>query len=139
MKIYFAGSIRGGRDDAGFYAKLIEVLQQYGTVLTEHIGLKTLTDNGEQRPPEEIFERDTAWVKEVSVVVAEVTQPSLGVGYEIGLAESLRIPVLCLFRTSSDKRLSAMISGNTYCVVKKYDSIDDAVRILAEYFKKTAK
>lgn len=37
-KIYFAGSIRAGRDDADLYAKLIKLLQKYGTVLTEHVG-----------------------------------------------------------------------------------------------------
>ena len=37
-KIYFAGSIRGGRNDADLYAKLIKLLQKYGTVLTEHVG-----------------------------------------------------------------------------------------------------
>ena len=37
-KIYFAGSIRAGRDDADLYAKLVKLLQKYGTVLTEHVG-----------------------------------------------------------------------------------------------------
>ena len=38
MKIYFAGSIRGGRDDAEIYSQIIEFLQGYGQVLTEHVG-----------------------------------------------------------------------------------------------------
>jgi hypothetical protein len=37
-KIYFAGSIRGGRDDLALYQRLIAYLQSLGTVLTEHIG-----------------------------------------------------------------------------------------------------
>ena len=36
--IYFCGSIRGGRDDAAFYAKIIQHLKQHGDVLTEHVG-----------------------------------------------------------------------------------------------------
>ncbi len=39
-----------------------------------------------------------------SVLVAEVTQPSLGVGYEIGRAVAMGKPILCLFRPSADKR-----------------------------------
>ena len=37
-KIYFCGSISGGRDDAELYAKIIKYLQSYGQVLTEHVG-----------------------------------------------------------------------------------------------------
>ncbi len=59
MKIYFAGSIRGGRDDQELYNALIAELQKYGTVLTEHIGDKALTGMGEtKRTDKEIFDRD---------------------------------------------------------------------------------
>lgn len=37
-KVYFAGSIRGGRTDAGMYARIISYIQQTDTVLTEHVG-----------------------------------------------------------------------------------------------------
>ena len=49
MKIYFAGSIRGGRDEkyAEIYSQIIEFLQGYGQVLTEHIGKKDLNTMGE--------------------------------------------------------------------------------------------
>jgi len=39
-----------------------------------------------------------------AVVVAEVTQASLGVGYEIGRAVAMNKRILCLFRPSPDKR-----------------------------------
>ena len=38
MKIYFAGSIRGGRDDAVVYEAMITWLRSFGEVLTEHVG-----------------------------------------------------------------------------------------------------
>jgi 2'-deoxynucleoside 5'-phosphate N-hydrolase len=47
MKIYFAGSIRGGRDDKELYLDIIKWLGKYGTVLTEHIGDATLSALGE--------------------------------------------------------------------------------------------
>ena len=37
-KIYFAGSIRGGRVDAALYQRIIQYINQTDTVLTEHIG-----------------------------------------------------------------------------------------------------
>ncbi|MCA9356116.1 hypothetical protein KC852_01165 [Candidatus Nomurabacteria bacterium] len=47
MKIYFAGAIRGGREDAELYAKVIEILKKYGTVLTEHLGDTSITSAGQ--------------------------------------------------------------------------------------------
>ncbi|XP_076454388.1 5-hydroxymethyl-dUMP N-hydrolase-like isoform X2 [Babylonia areolata] len=59
----------------------------------------------------EIHDRDMDWLKQSDVLIAECTQPSLGVGYEIGRAVDLNKKVLCLFRPESGKRLSAMIRG----------------------------
>jgi hypothetical protein len=48
MKIYFAGSIRGGRDDASLYLRLIAYIQEnFGEVLTEHVGDAALQSFGE--------------------------------------------------------------------------------------------
>ncbi len=135
MKIYFAGSIRGGRDDQNLYFSIINELQKYGTVLTEHIGDKELTGLGEvKRTDKEIFDRDMEWVKEADLVVAEVSTPSLGVGYELGQAESMNKPVMCLYRETEGKRLSAMVVGNEYFKLNIYRNLDDIVRILKTYF-----
>jgi len=110
MKIYFAGSIRGGRQDVTLYSEIIDLLQQYGQVLTEHVGE---VDRGEDRHSDvAIYHRDMTWLKESNVVVAEVTVPSHGVGYEIARAETLNKPILCLHRPSQGRHLSAMIAGN---------------------------
>jgi len=132
--IYFAGSIRGGRDDALIYAQLIEKLKEFGHVLTEHVGSSNLTDDGEEAVPRAIHDRDLEWVNASSVVVAEVTTPSLGVGYEIGRATQWQKPVLCLFRTGTSRSLSAMISGCPDVTVREYAKVDDVDRILEEFF-----
>ena len=74
------------------------------------------------------------WLNESDMVIAEVTQPSLGVGYELGWAEGKK-PIICLYREQEGKRLSAMISGNKNMTVFKYKDLDDAKGILDEYFK----
>ena len=87
MKIYFAGSIRGGRQDAELYRKVIAALKEKHQVLTEHVGdlsLSTVEDKGDKA----IYEQDTAWLRECDMVVAECTQVSLGVGYELAYAEA---------------------------------------------------
>jgi len=135
MKIYFAGSIRGGRDDRQIYMDIISHLQNYGQVLTEHIGSASLTSMGEGGITDEyIYERDMEWVKEADIVVAEVTQTSLGVGYEIGWADGKK-PIVCLYREQEGKRLSAMLTGNKNLTVFNYVDLDDAKKVLDEYFK----
>jgi nucleoside 2-deoxyribosyltransferase len=135
MKIYFAGSIRGGRDDKDLYAQIIQKLEAYGTVSTEHIGDSELTTFGEQDSTDiDIYERDMNWLRESNIVVAEVTTPSLGVGYEIGQMESKK-PILCLFREQAGRRLSPMIGGNAHLQVQEYKTIEDIDSILDSFFK----
>jgi len=135
MKIYFAGSIRAGRDDAGLYLQLINHLQQYGKVLTEHVGDKDLQHSGEQgMTDKDIHDRDMDWVLESDVIVAEVTTPSLGVGYEIGRALENGKRILCLYRPQDGKRLSAMIGGSPAVTNTRYHTIDEARQVIDVYF-----
>ena len=137
MQIYFAGSIRAGREDQELYYQLIQGLQGHGQVLTEHVGDPDLTQWGDDGPSDRIiFQRDMGWLAEAEVMVAEVTIPSLGVGYEIGRAEAMGIPVLCLYREQDGRRLSAMVSGNPKVTVAEYTTVQDALdhtdRFMAE-------
>ena len=102
MKIYFAGAIRGGRKDVQLYEKLIAYLGEKGQVLTEHVGSLGIESIGEIfRKDEDIYNRDIKWLQSANIVVAEVTTPSLGVGYELGIAEKLNIPIFLYEESSS--------------------------------------
>jgi len=124
MKIYFAGSIRGGREDKESYSQIIAHLQKYGEVLTEHVGNTNLTESGENLQDYSIYERDMSWISEADILVAEVSTPSIGVGYEIREAEREGKDTICLYRNSSEKKLSAMISGNDKLKIVRYDSLE---------------
>ena len=127
MKIYFAGAIRGGRDETDIYKKIITYLSSKAEVLTEHVGSSVLMTIGEtNRSDREIFMRDMEWLQSADLIIAEVTTPSLGVGYELGIAEKLNIPVLCLYRPIKGKRLSAMLSGNEKFNCEAYQTFDEA-------------
>lgn len=126
-KIYFAGSIRGGREDAALYLQIIEYLKTFGEVLTEHVGDTNLTDLGDDGPNDKfIHDRDLGWLQSAQVLIAEVTSVSMGVGYEIGRAVESGKKVLCLFRPASGKKLSAMIAGCDELELVKYNSLDEA-------------
>ena len=130
MIIYFAGAIRGGRADQALYLQIIELLRGYGTVLTEHIGDAALTPSGEGQSDRFIHDRDLDWLRSADVLVAEVTTPSLGVGYEIGRCIEWGKPVICLYRPGEGRRLSGMIAGCSGAIVKEYHVIEDIAPIL---------
>lgn len=134
MKIYFAGSIRGGRADAALYSAIIAYLKTLGQVLTEHVGDTGLTEKGDDGPDDvSIYRRDMAWMNDCDVVVAEVTQPSLGVGYELGVAEHLEKPILTLFRPSKGVTLSAMVAGCPAVSVAEYETLDQAIHAVDNF------
>lgn len=136
MKIYFAASIRGGRDDRELYLEIINLLSNFGQVLTEHIGDQGLSVFGENESTDEyIYKRDIMWLKQADVVVAEVTTPSLGVGYELAKVEGTK-PLLCIFRQQSGRRISAMISGNKNFKLRVYKNLSDLNHIFNDFFNK---
>jgi len=132
VKIYFCASITGGRDDASIYRVFIDDMKKYASVLTEHIG--NLDILGEKHVDDrEIHDRDLAWLYEADIVIAEVTQPSLGVGYELGRATEWGKPILCLYRPSTGKRLSGMIAGSDGIELKSYQDPAQALTFIREY------
>ncbi|XP_018118259.1 2'-deoxynucleoside 5'-phosphate N-hydrolase 1 [Xenopus laevis] len=139
LRVYFCGSIRGGREDQALYERIVRELRRYGTVLTEHVARPEIGVRGEDAEAlgdKFIHDRDMDWLNQADVVVAEVTQPSLGVGYEIGRAVDMNKRILCLFRPSSGRALSAMIRGahnGKNVLVTNYDPAELA-RILDQYF-----
>jgi hypothetical protein len=111
VKIYFSGSISGGRAHEAIYQHVVARLQAQGhTVLSAHVADPIALEAEKDMLPRDVFERDSNWVKECEAMVAEVSTPSLGVGYEYGLAVQLGQPVLCVYR--SGLRMSKMITGN---------------------------
>lgn len=131
MKIYFSGSIRGGRSDADLYRQLIRELATYGKVLTEHVGSSELEENLSDR---QIHDRDIEWLKEADIVIAEVTIPSLGVGYEIAKAISFNKPIYCLYREQKEESVSAMIKGSPEVNCYAYSKPSEVVAIFRDIF-----
>ena len=137
LKIYFAASIRGGRKDQNRYNELIRFLSSKVEVLTEHVGDSSLEQTGEQNlSDKEIYQRDLEWLESADAVIAEVTNPSLGVGYELGIAEKLGKPILCLFDDGNHNcNLSAMISGNHKITTFRYTSLDQAKKEIVSFIE----
>jgi len=136
MKIYFSASVTGGRNDAPIYSEIVRMLKTYGEVLSEKNGDLALTSLGDTDiTDEDIYKRDIRWLKESDVIVAEVTTPSLGVGYEVASASFLGKKVLCIYREIPQKRVSAMIRGDKKLIVKMYKTADELKIIFDNYLK----
>lgn len=129
-KVYFAGSIRGGRADAELYGRVIRHIQKENIVLTEHIGDLSLSKlEGVENSDVAIYEQDTTWLREADLLIAECTTPSLGVGYELAYAESHNIPVH-IFYDKSRTRLSAMLAGDKYFHIYPYVGEEELLQMV---------
>lgn len=138
-KIYFACSITGGRDFAHVYEGMVDHIKAEGhKVLCElfaqkdvdpGIGLmRDLTANG-------VWEADLAWVKESQAVIAETSQPSFGVGYEIAKAHQWNKPVLALYSPQPGRKLSPMISGSPNVQVAEYTTPEEAHSAISAFLR----
>lgn len=103
-------------------------------MLTEHVG-RAVPDS--DLDDSAIHDRDLGWLRSADAVVAEVTIPSLGVGYELALAETWGKPVLALHRPERGP-LSAMISGAPGIEVAAYGSLEDAALAVAGFLRRRA-
>ena len=136
MKIYFACSISGGRKDEEIYKKLVKVMISMGIeVPTAHIAETGIEEIDALEKAEDIYQRDVNWIEESDLLVAEVSTPSHGVGYEIGYALDQGMPVLCLYNKAVV--VSKMITGNNHpqLIVKAYQDWQDAGKILRDYLQ----
>lgn len=134
IKIFFAGSIRGGRQLIPTYQYIISFLKSRNyTVISEHVAASGLEKVEAKMTEQEIYEKDANWIEESDRVIAEITVPSIGVGYEICHAVKHKKPVLCLYETGA--KASAMVLGNStgYVSAKEYSDKKQLEEILLDF------
>ena len=134
MKIYFACSITGGREDELVYQAIVGALKADGhQVPTAHLAHPEVMTLEAVIDPEQVYTRDIAWIDASDALIAEVSTPSHGVGYEISYALGREIPVLCCYRQG--KRVSKMITGNTspYLQARSYRSTVEVAQLVADF------
>ena len=124
--IYFSGSISGGREDVAIYRRIVSALENSGhEVFAGAVTSDSVGNGGEPLEARHIFERDLGWIAGVAarrgLLVAEVSRPSIGVGYEIAAARyRFNIPVVCLYRPAFTRRCSGMVAGDPGIRVIEY-------------------
>ena len=134
MKIYFACSITGGREFESVYQQMVAALVQDGhQVPTAHLAESGVGALEAGIDPLTVYARDVDWIRASDVLIAEVSVPSHGVGYEIGFALGIGKPVLCVYQAG--RKVSKMITGNpdANLQVKVYQDLADATRAIREF------
>ncbi len=135
-KIFLSGSIRGGRQLLETYRFMYDVLGEAGAeVLSWHVADPDLEETESKMTEREIYARDIGLLAKSDALIAEVTVPSTGVGYEICRALARKIPVLCLHRPSA--AVSAMVLGNPGPLLEVRTYSNDAVlnEIIVEFIR----
>lgn len=133
MKIYFSGSIAAGREKVNDYARISNELEKYGIILDKHVVNPDFSTENETLLPEQIYKRDINWIDECDIVFAEVTVPSLGVGYELAYAESKNKKVICMYE--KEKSISKMITGNINFTQIPYTNTDELITKIHQIMK----
>ena len=134
MNIYFACSITGGREFERIYQDLMAALLGDGhEIPTAHLAESNVIALEAVTPAREVYERDVIWIRKADVLIAEVSAPSHGVGYEIGFALQVGKPVLCIHQEG--RKISKMISGNPHprLTVQAYKEPQEAIRLARDF------
>jgi len=136
MNIYFACSITGGRQFETAYQAIVSAILADGhEISTAHLADPSVKALESIVSPREVFERDVAWIRACDALVAEVSTPSHGVGYEMAFALSLGKPVLCCYQAGQP--VSKMIAGNTSQDIRvhAYQTIEDALAAIRVFLE----
>ena len=134
MNIYFACSITGGRAYEAVYQALTAALLADGHIVpTAHLADSGVLQLEGVVSPAEVYERDVTWIREADALIAEVSAPSHGVGYEVGYALQAGKKVLCLSRQGV--KVSKMITGNPdpNLQVRTYQEDQEAVSLVRAF------
>ena len=86
-----------------------------------------------KKDDEWIYNTDMGWLKESDALIAEITAPSFGVGYEIAKAEEWGIPILMLYRETPARKPSAMLNGNKNLPMIVYNDRNEVLKAIDEF------
>jgi hypothetical protein len=125
MKIYVSGSIYGGTQKIDTYKILIEELEKYGEVLNRQIADPNVIANEIYQKDEDIFADLEEKLIIADILVAEVSIPALGVGYELGFADKLNKKIIAIYDEIYTPKVTTMIRGNKRIKLIPYQRIEE--------------
>ena len=135
MNFYFSGAIYGGMQKLEAYKKLVKELTKFGNVLDEEVADDNVLIREESISDKDVFESLVDRLKRADLVFAEVTVPSLGVGYEIGYADKTNKRIICVYDKTVTPKLTTMLRGNNRLKIIPYTNINEIINNLENILK----
>lgn len=135
-KIFFSCSMRGGHKKAstGELKEIVDVIENSGfELVSKHQTDTGIIEKEREFSLREIHDRDLEWLKEADFVVAEISNPSLGVGAEVTDAVHMGKPVLCIYKKGIGKSVSAYLRGKPGLELMEYGSLGEIKARLFEF------
>lgn len=143
MKVYFSATITENNELKNSYKEIIETLKKQGHKVLEYGSDQIEPQNLLNRNEEEIkkvYKELDNFLKQADVYIAEISQPSIGIGYEISQAISNRKPVLALnHKHKSDFQPLATIEGNKSKYLQHATYTEGNLKNIVNDFLNTAK
>ena len=119
MKAYLAVPLVNNRD-SNLAKNIVQILKDLGCeIMSEWV----LWDNPNPNlDPDGIYKRDYNAIKSCDCLIADVSDPSIGVGMEIMLAKSLGKKIICLY---SDTEISNFLKGMPGITKIRYSNLKE--------------
>ncbi|MGB5288012.1 MAG: hypothetical protein WBN42_05945 [Ignavibacteriaceae bacterium] len=135
MIIYCTGSKRGDAAYKKLHKDIIDFTESLGHSVLSELSDKfrstiPLTDN-------QIYKRSLKWIDGSKLMLSEVSESTLDVGFEIAYAVFERkIPALALYK--ADVQISSMLSGcdSPLLTIRKYYDADEMKSIIQTFINK---
>lgn len=131
MKLYFCGSMTGSREKQENYEQIINYLKNYGTILNEFVADKIVKDY----EPEVVFNRDYNNMNNADVCIADISIPSTGVGFELGVFHMLKTKTLVVYDENMPLPSSLPRGCNNF-TIKSYKDINEEIEIIKNFLEK---
>ena len=136
MLVYFTASIIGKKHYLNNYLKIVEILKTKKVeIVSDHIiksdGYQVRMETRDDRL--KFQEQLDKWITAADCIIAEVSFPSISVGYEISMAISKNKPVLLLYCEGNPPTLLAQHKDEKL-ICEKY-SLDNLGEIISDFLK----
>lgn len=136
MKVYLALPSRYPKAHESYLQKIIDFLKGNKDIkLTADFNwINSNKDNNDK----DYFEEDAQAIEDSEFVIAEISYPSSGVGFQIAYALTKKKKVLCLYRGNLNKTVSKFIKSlpEDHTKIVKYNS-ENLNQVLEDYFSTT--
>ena len=120
MKLYVTGAVTTASENSMKKYKAIKTaFAHLFNEINTPLDTSKFTGTNEER-----FNKATSDIKEASIIIADVSNPSSGQGMELMLAHMLNIPVICV--AEKGKKVSGLIYG-AFKEVFFFSSIEELI------------